>query len=136
MNYLKMLLKLQDIIKEIEIEETAQKVHHGEIEICEDEIEEDDDVEFDVDDVIVQPVDGIMIKKEEEEVRLLFFYFKPGMPDAENYLTRYKAVAEFRIPNSTFIKIAEDIEETALCFKEQQKKIDDYLIEEKIPMFA
>lgn len=78
----------------------------GALEICED------DDEFDFEDVLVLPAEGLLIKQNEEEVRLLFFYVKPSMGDT---LT-YKAVTELRIPRKHFLHIADDIQHSMMKY--------------------
>jgi|GEM_PF-1477315 len=66
----------------------------------------DEDDEFDFDDVLVFPAEGMLIKQNEDEVRLLFFYVKPTMDDT----ITYKAVTELRIPQKRFPGILDEIQ--------------------------
>jgi hypothetical protein len=72
--------------------------------------EDTNDEEFDFEDVLVLPAEGLLIKQNEDEVRLLFFYVKPSISDT---LT-YKAVTELRIPRKHFLHIADDIQQTMM----------------------
>ena len=130
----KLLAEIQEMKNEIQVGDKksskAMMVEMGE------EITAEDDLEFDVDDIIVQPADGVLIKNDSEEVRLLFFYVKPGMKDVEHDPVRYKAIAEFRIPCSTFQRIAQDIEETAKQFKNDQRKIEEFIEQQRLPMYG
>ena len=72
-----------------------------------------DDV-FDFDDVDVSPADGMLIKHDDAEVRLLFFYIKPAMKGKPSY----KAVTELRIPRHAFMHIADDIHTTATTIRD------------------
>jgi len=66
----------------------------------------DEDDEFDFDDVQVFPAEGMLIKQNEDEVRLLFFYVKPTIGDT----ITYKAVTELRIPQKRFPGILDEIQ--------------------------
>ena len=73
-----------------------------------DEEEPDDDEEFDFDDVQVHHAEGMLIKHNDDEVRMLFFYVKPSMSSP----SVYKAVTELRIPRKRFFRIADEIQHT------------------------
>jgi hypothetical protein len=88
--------------------------------------EESDEDEFDFEDVLVLPAEGLLIKQNEDEVRLLFFYVKPSMSDT---LT-YKAVTELRIPRKHFLHIAGDIQQTMI---EYTKTVQEEL---NLPMYV
>ena len=94
----------------------------------------DFDLDLDIKDAIVEPIDGVLIKVIDEEIRLLFYYHKPDGVDAEEEVIRCKGVAEFRTSKSTFKEIVRDVNEKFKQIK-NQKKIDDY-VSEKSPMFA
>jgi DNA-directed RNA polymerase beta subunit len=73
--------------------------------------EETEDVEeFDFDDVLVLPAEGLLIKHNDEEVRLLFFYVKPSI-GKDQKKTSFKAVTELRIPHRQFLHIASEIQQ-------------------------
>ena len=129
----KMLAQVQDMMNDLHINENKKNIQITEFELNENS--EEYKYKIDLDDIIVQPVDGVFIKNGEEEVRLLFFYIKPGMKGEDDETIIYKALAEFRIPRSTFQEIAEDIQNTASDFKKNFIKIDDSSYN-KLPMFA
>ena len=51
----------------------------------------------DFEDAIVQPVDGVSIQGDNEEIKLLFFYMKPESNHDEEGVARCKCVAELRV---------------------------------------
>ena len=67
----------------------------------------------DLDDIDVYPADGVLIKQEKDEIRLLFFYIKPTLCTSETNTIRPKGVVEFRIPNSVFLEMVEEFNDTA-----------------------
>ncbi len=75
-------------------------------------VQEDPGEEFDFDDVEVAPADGMLIKHNDDEVRLLFFYIKPNMRTS-NGTSVCKAVTELRIPRRAFLLMADDIRQAA-----------------------
>jgi len=96
------------------------------------EREDFDDVEskeitLDFEDAIVQPVDGVIIQGDDEEIKLLFFYLKPESNHDEDGIARCKCVAEFRVSRSRFMDISRDI---------NVKVTDIERVREKISMFA
>jgi len=58
-----------------------------------DEVE----ITLDFEDAIVQPVDGVIIQGDDEEIKLLFFYLKSESNHDEDDIARCKCVAEFRM---------------------------------------
>jgi len=96
----------------------------------------DFDLELDIDDAIVQAIDGVLIKSEGEEVKLLFYYYKPDGIDVEEETIRCKGIAEFRTTRSTFKAITKDFNGKLKRINRYQKKIDDYTVKEKQPMFV
>jgi len=93
------------------------------------EREDFDEVEIAVDfeDALVQPVDGVVIQGDDEEIKLQFFYVKPESNNEEDGIPRCKCVAEFRVSRSRFIDISRDIN---IKVKDIQRE------REKISMFA
>jgi hypothetical protein len=75
------------------------------------EREDFDEVEItlDFEDAIVQPVDGVIIQGDDEEIKLLFFYVKPESNHDEDGVARCRCVAEFRVSRSRFMNISRDI---------------------------
>jgi hypothetical protein len=91
-----------------------------------DEGDLDDDEEYDLDDVQVHHAEGMLIKQNEDEVRMLFFYIKPSKGPS----SRYKAVTELRIPRRRFNRIADEIQQTMMdCSKPGHKQL-------QLPMFG
>ena len=88
--------------------------------------ENEDDWDFDFDDVQVHHAEGLVIKQNADEVRLLFFYRKPSMKAPSTY----KAVTELRIPRRRFPRIADEIQQTINeCNKTGHKQL-------QLPMFG
>jgi hypothetical protein len=85
-------------------EEIMEKISDNEM-VDEEELDDD---EYDLDDVQVHHAEGMLIKQNEDEVRMLFFYIKPSMGSS----SRYKAVTELRIPRRRFNRIADEIQQT------------------------
>ena len=75
------------------------------------EREDFDEVEItiDLEDAIVQPVDGVIVQGDDEEIKLQFFYVKPDSNHDEDGIPRCKCVAEFRVSRSGFMDISRDI---------------------------
>lgn len=68
------------------------------------------DLELDTDDAMVHPLDGIFIEHDDEEVRLLCYYFKPGFP--HNGPIKCRCVCELRASHSAFLDLAHSIQST------------------------
>ena len=81
--------------------------------IC-NEDSEDEEGEFDFDDVLVLPAEGLLIKHNEEEVRLLFFYAKPTLRKT-TYNTQCKLS---KFPNNRGLQI------TLFPFRRDQMRIE------------
>lgn len=96
----------------------------------------DFDLDLDIKDAIVEPIDGVLIKSTDDEIRLLFYYHKPDGMDVEEEVIKCKGVAEFRTSKNTFKEIVKDVNEKYKLINKNQKKIDDYFSQEKLPMFA
>jgi len=108
-----------------EIKEVSSDIQDSKLMATEEENDNEDD-EFDFDDVLVLPAEGMLIRQNEDEVRLLFYYVKPSMGDT---LT-CKAVTELRIPRKRFSRIADDIQQTMTKYdKTIQEELD-------LPMYA
>jgi len=88
---------------------------------------ESKEITLDFEDAIVQPVDGVIIQGDDEEIKLLFFYLKPESNHDEDGIARCKCVAEFRVSRSRFMDISRDI---------NVKVTDIERVREKISMFA
>jgi len=98
-------------------------------------IDPDLDIDVDVDKVTVQAIDGVLIEGDDEEVRILFYHYKPDAINIEDETIMCQGVAEFRVSRSRFNSIAKDFNLSRERFKTGQKKIDEYF-QEKLPMFA
>ncbi len=73
-----------------------------------DEVERKE-IAVDFEDAIVQPVDGVIVQGDDEEIKLQFFYVKPDSNHDEDGIPRCKCVAEFRVSRSRFMDISRDI---------------------------
>ena len=91
-----------------------------------DEVESKE-ITLDFEDAIVQPVDGVIVQGDDEEIKPLFFYLKPESNHDEDGIARCKCVAEFRVSRSRFMDISRDIN---IKVKDIEKE------REKISMFA
>lgn len=106
------------------------------IEVGEDEEEIDFDLDLDIKDAIVEPIDGVLIKATDDEIRLLFYYHKPGGVDVDEEIIRCKGVAEFRTSKNTFREIVKNVNKKYKSISLNQKKIDDFHLCDRSPMFA
>ena len=73
------------------------------------EREEADKIAMDFDDILVQPVDGLIVGGDEEEIKLLFYYIKPESCIDEDGTIEGKGVIELRVSRSKFMDIAKEI---------------------------
>ena len=73
-----------------------------------DEVE-NEKIELDVDNVLVRPIDGVIIGGDEEEIKLLFFYVKPESYYEDDETTQCRCVVELRVSCSKFLDIANEI---------------------------
>ena len=80
-------------------------------------------ITVDFEDAIVQPVDGIIIQGDDEEIKLLFFYVKPESNHDEDGIPRCKCVAEFRVSRSRFMDISRDINIKVTDIEREKEKI-------------
>ena len=84
-----------------------------------DEVE----ITLDFENAIVQPVDGVIIQGDDEEIKLLFFYVKPESNHDEDGIAQCKCVAEFRVSRSRFMNISRDMNEKVKDTQREGKKI-------------
>jgi len=94
----------------------------------------DFDLDLDIDDAIVQIIDGVLIEGDNEEIKLLFYHYKPDRFNEDDETIRCKGIAEFRTSRSTFNEIVKDFNGKIKMFKMNQGNIDDYLIGDTHPM--
>jgi len=80
-------------------------------------------ITVDFEDAIVQPVDGIIIQGDDEEIKLLFFYVKLESNHDEDSIPRCKCVAEFRVSRSRFMDISRDINIKVTDIEREKEKI-------------
>ena len=80
-------------------------------------------ITLDFEDAIVQPVDGVIIQGDDEEIKLLFFYLKPESNHDEDGIARCKCVAEFRVSRSRFMDISRDINIKVTDIEREREKI-------------
>jgi len=93
-----------------------------EIEACEPDDEDLEKLELDMEDTFVQVVDGIIVGGDDEEIKMLFFYKKPGIQD------QCRAVVEFRTSKSRFLEISREINEKVMHIRANETGVN--------PMFA
>ena len=67
------------------------------------------EITLDFEDVIVQPVDGVIVQRDDEEIKLLFFYLKLESNHDEDSITWFNCAAEFRMFCSKFLDISRGI---------------------------
>ena len=96
-------------------------------EIPDFEEDEKEKIELDVDDVLVRPIDGVIIGGDEEEIKLLFFYLKPESYYEEEETTQCRCVVELRMSSSKFLNISRELNERAKDLERGRTEI---------PMFA
>ena len=94
------------------------------------------DLELDVDDAVVDVVDGVVIEGDDEEVRLLFYHHKPNGIDLKDEVVRCKCVSEFRISRSSFLPMTMNFNRKAKSLLTRQTKILDYGDQQKLPMYV
>lgn len=95
------------------------------------------DLELDVDDAVVDVVDGVVIEGDDEEVRLLFYHHKPNGIDLKDEVVRCKCVSEFRISRSSFLPMTMNFNRKAKSLLTRQTKIPDYNNnQQKLPMYG
>lgn len=88
---------------------------------CEEEMDfQQENLEFDADDVIVQAIDGVVISNNDDEIKMLFFFIKPGEYPEMDDRVQCKAIAEFRTSPSKFLSIVKGINEKANDFKREK----------------
>ena len=93
---------------------------------CEDEFDFETELEFDIENILVQVIDGAVISNDDELIKMLFFYVKPGEDPETDDKIECKAVAEFRISRSKFMNM----------FKNINKKVSYYQRKSDSLMFA
>ncbi len=91
-----------------------------------DEVESKE-ITLDFEDAIVQPIDGVIIQGDEEEIKLLFFYIKPDSNHSEDGVARCKCVAEFRVSRSRFMDISRDINVKVKDIEREREKISMFI---------
>ena len=87
-----------------------------------DEVE-NEKIELDVEDVLVHPIDGVIIGGNEQEIKLMFFYVKPeSYYDDET--TQCRCVAEFRISCTKFLDIANEFNERVKDIQKIRRELE------------
>lgn len=109
-----------------------------EITLQKNEPEPDIDYELEIDacEAIVSPVDGVIIEGDDEEIKLLFYHFKPKGIDVEGEIIRCKCVVEFRISRHKFLPVAKHISEKARALKFFQRNLSEYAEKYDVTMFS
>jgi len=68
-----------------------------------------ENITLEIDNLLVQSIDGVIIGGDAEQVNLLFYYIKPDSYNNSNYVVDGIGVAEFRISISKFINMSQDL---------------------------
>ena len=84
---------------------------------CEDDFDYEKELVFDLENTLVQVVDGLVISNDDELIKLLFFYIKPGENPETDDKIECKAVAEFRISRSKFMNMFKNMCKKMKCFQ-------------------
>ena len=84
---------------------------------------EKEKIVLDVDNVLVCPIDGVIIGGDEEEIKLLFFYLKPESYYEDEETTQCRCVVELRMSSSKFINISRDLNERLKDLERGRKEI-------------
>ena len=72
---------------------------------------ESDKMTVEVDDVLIQSIEGVIIGRDNDEIKLLFSYLMPESYLEENYIKEFKDIAELRGSCSKFMDISREINE-------------------------
>jgi hypothetical protein len=88
---------------------------------------EKEKIELEIDNVLVYPVDGVLIGGNKEEIRLLFFYIKPESYYEDENNTQCRCVAELRMSCSKFFDIANDINGRVKDIEMGEKEIEMFV---------
>jgi len=127
------MIKKSDLNKQLGLNQLRKKLS---IQPEEPEIDPDFDLELEIDDAIVQAIDGVLIKADEEEIKLLFYYYKPDGIDIEDEIIYCKGIAEFRISKKNFYTIVKNLNGNLNKLIKHQKKIDNYFYQDRLPMYS
>jgi hypothetical protein len=93
------------------------------------------DIELDMEEIVVLPIDGVVIEGDEEEVKLLFYYYKPDRNNGEDDVIRCKCIAEFRASRSHFISIMKSLRNKEQKLIAHQGTQREWKSQEQLPMF-
>ena len=104
----------------------------------EDESEGDSefDYDMDIDDAIVQTIDGVMMKVDDEEVRMLFYHHKPNGIDFEDEVIKCRGIAECRTTKRTFNNIIKYLTSNWKIINRSLEKTDNNFQWDILPMFG
>jgi len=94
------------------------------------------DLELDVNDAVVDVIDGVVIEGDDEEIRLLFYHHKPNGIDLKDEVIRCKCVSELRITRSSFLPMTMNLNRMAKSLVTRQTKIVDCANQQKLPMYV
>lgn len=95
----------------------------------------DCDIELDMGDILVMPIDGVVIEGDDEEVKLLFYYYKSDGNNGEDDVIRCKCVAEFRASRSHFISMMKSLHSKEKNLNVHKKTLREWATQEQLPMF-
>ena len=93
--------------------------------IGENDINDNFDIEMDVNDSIVQTIDGVIIAGDYDEVKLRFVQLIPEGIDLQEEIIRCKCIAELRVTRKKFIPMAKEINKRAKTLLTRQKSLLD-----------
>lgn len=91
-----------DIGKEMNTDDTEPAVKS-------EEPEDGADIAIDTSEAIVQSIDGVIIQGDDEEVKMMFYYYEPDSYDEDSDVIRCKGIVEFRASRSNFLSIVKTI---------------------------
>ena len=92
----------------------------------ENDIDDNFDIEMDVNDSIIQTIDGVVIAGDYDEVKLRFVQLMPEGIDMEEEIIRCRCIAELRVSRKKFIPIAKELNRRARTLMTRQKSLSSY----------
>lgn len=91
------------------------------MEACEPDDEDLEKLDLDIEDILVQVVDGIIVGGDDEEIKMLFFYRKPIQDQC-------KGVVEFRTSKSRFLEISREVNEMAKVLRGNEMRTNPMFV--------
>ena len=90
--------------------------------VCFEDIEkvpDEQELNFDFEYTSVEPLDGVIIDVDDDQIKLLFYHKKPGNNGD------CRAIVEFRLSPGKFLEIADEFEKRAIEFRNPKEHIAD-----------